>query len=56
MQCLQKILVKYRITINFVVLHPSANTQGGTELPMALGKGTDQPVKVIGCELDVNCL
>ena len=20
------------------------------------GKGTDQPVKVIGCELDVNCL
>ena len=30
--------------------------QGGTDLPIALRKGTDQPVKVIGCELDVNCL
>ena len=28
-------------------LHPCANMQGGTDLLIALRKGTDQPVKVI---------
>ena len=56
MQCLKKILVKYSIKIILYFLHPCANTQGGTDLPVALRKGTDQPVKVIGCELGVNCL
>ena len=51
MQCLQKILVKYSIKLILYFLYPC-----GTDLPIALRKGTDQPVKVIGCELDVNCL
>ena len=29
-------------------LHRCANTQGGTDLLIALRKGTDQPVKVVG--------
>ena len=48
MQCLKKILIKYSIKSILYFLHSCANTQGGTDLLIALRKGTDQPVKVIG--------
>ena len=41
------LLMKYSIKLNLYFLHPCANTQGGTDLLIALRKGTDQPVKVI---------
>ena len=42
------LLMKYSIKLILYFLHPCANTQGGTDLLIALRKGTDQPVKVIG--------
>ena len=44
----KKIQIEYSIKIILYFFHPCANTQGGTDLLIALRKGTDQPVKVIG--------
>ena len=46
-------LQKYSMKIIIYFLHPCANTQGGTALLIALRKGTDQLVKVIGRQVSL---